>query len=449
MIDRGDRVIVAVSGGPDSMCLLHILNGLKADLGMDLVVAHYDHGLRPSCDESETRFVRDFARSLDIPFETEKSTGLRQSGGGSLEEWAREQRYGYLERLGERLGARKIALGHNLDDQAETFIIRLLRGSGPSGLAGIPPVRDKKIIRPLIEVKRKEIEHYLEGLQIPFVIDQSNYETRFLRNRVRLEIMPPLLKLQPKLIEHLGQSAEMLRADNQYLEDRANEWIREAADLKPSGDILIRAHGYLRLPPPIRQRVLRGILKRLKKNLRRIGATHIQSIDELACGEKPQGTLNLPNRVVVTKMYEQLAFSTANGPRKPDFHYLLDGPGTYHIREIDRTFVLEEAEGLPETDLSPSPLTAYLDAGKIRYPLTLRNFKPGDRFIPLGMKGHKKIKKFFIDLKMPSPERYRTPILFSQEIPAWICGFRIDDRFKVTSKTKRFLKASISPGETT
>lgn len=448
MIDPGDRVIVAVSGGPDSICLLHILNTLKAELDMDLVVAHYDHGLRPSCDESETRFVRDFAQSLDLPFETEKSANLLQSGGGSLEERARDHRYGYLERIRERLGAQKIALGHNLDDQAETVVMRLLRGSGPSGLAGIPPVRDKKIIRPLIDIKRKEIEHYLKVLEIPYVIDQSNFETRFLRNKIRLEIMPSLLRLQPKLVEHLAQTAEILRTDNQYLMDQADEWIRKEAAFKPSGDILIPADRFLRLPRSIRQRVLRGILQQLKKSLRRMGSTHIQSIEELACGEKPQGTLNLPNGITVRKIYNRLAFSTANGASKSDFHYRLEGPGTYHIKEIDRTLVLEEVEGLPESGFPPSPLTAYLDAGKIQYPLILRNLKPGDRFIPLGMKGHKKIKDFFIDLKVPIQARHRTPILFSREAPAWVCGFRIDDRFKVTSSTNRVLKASISPWET-
>ncbi|MBW2000726.1 MAG: tRNA lysidine(34) synthetase TilS [Deltaproteobacteria bacterium] len=444
MIDPGDRVIVAVSGGPDSICLLHILNRLKAELDIYLVVAHYDHGLRPHSDEVETKMVREFAESLSLSFETEKSTSLLQSSGGSLEERARDERYAYLEGLRERLGAQKIALGHNLDDQAETVIMRLLRGSGPSGLGGIPPVRDGKIIRPLIEIRRKEIEAYLESLQLPYVVDQSNYDTRFLRNRIRLEIMPALLQIQPKLLEHLARTAEILRADNQYLVDQAGEWIKEEASFKPNGDIVIPVDPFLALPRPIRQRVLRDILKLLKESLRRISSTHIQSIEELARGERPQGILNLPKSITVERSYDRLVFSTTYRSRRPDFHYLLDRPGRYHIKEIDRTLVLEELEGLPESGLASSPLAAYLDAGKIEYPLTVRNLKPGDRFIPLGMKGHKKVKDFFIDLKVPIEARYRTPILFSGGVPVWICGYRIDERFKITPTTRKILKARIS-----
>jgi len=445
MIDPGDRVIVAVSGGPDSICLLHILNRLRAELDINLVVAHYDHGLRPSSDKAETRMVRDFAESLNLPFETEKSTSLLQSSGGSLEERARDERYAYLERLRQRLGAQKIALGHNFDDQGETVIMRLLRGSGPSGLGAIPPVRDGKIIRPLIETKRKEIEAYLESLHLTYVVDQSNYDTRFLRNKIRLEVMPALLQLQPKLLEHLARTAEILRTDDEYLTDEAGEWITKEAAFTPSGDIVIPVDRFLRLRRPIRQRVLRGILKQLKKNLRRIGSSHIQSIEGLACGERPQGTLNLPKGLSVERTYDRLVFSATTRPRRPDFHYLLDGPGTYHIKEIDRTLVLEEVEGPPEFPFPPSPFTAYLDADKIEYPLVLRNLKPGDRFIPLGMKGHKKIKDFFIDLKVPAEARYRTPILLSGGVPAWLCGYRIDERFKITPSTRRVLKASISP----
>ena len=171
MLMRGDLVVVAVSGGPDSVCLLKILHELGDELEVRLVAAHFDHGLRPGEDEEETRFVRDLAASLDLPFETEKAPPLLEDGSASLEERAREARYRFLERVRKGVHARKIALGHTLNDQAETVLMRLLRGSGPSGLAGIPPKREGTIVRPLIQVRREEIEAFLKGRGLSYLID--------------------------------------------------------------------------------------------------------------------------------------------------------------------------------------------------------------------------------------------------------------------------------------
>ena len=180
MIPEGDSVIVAVSGGPDSVCLLHILHELKIELHIHLVVAHFDHGLRPAEDESETAFVRGLAESLDLPFETAKGHLLAKKTRGSREEVARNARYAFLERVRKKHKAQKIALGHNLNDQAETILMRLLRGSGPSGLTGIPPCRDGSIIRPLIEIERTEIGNYLKAKKLTSVTDSSNLKTDYL-----------------------------------------------------------------------------------------------------------------------------------------------------------------------------------------------------------------------------------------------------------------------------
>ncbi len=181
MIQPGDLVVVGVSGGPDSVCLLHILQRLKKELEMALLVAHFDHGLRPGEDDSETRFVASLAASMGLPFETEKARSLLRRTAGSLEEAARNARYRYLEKLRKKHDARKIALAHQLNDQAETILMRLLRGSGPSGLGGIPPSRDRVIIRPLIEISRKEIETYIKGQSLSYVTDSSNLQPLFLR----------------------------------------------------------------------------------------------------------------------------------------------------------------------------------------------------------------------------------------------------------------------------
>jgi tRNA(Ile)-lysidine synthase len=187
MLTPGDLCIVAVSGGADSVCLLDILYGLKEDLGIKLVVAHFNHGLREGEDEEETQFVQDLAFFMDLPFETEKASFLVDEAPGSVEEKARDARYAFMENVRKSLSGQKIALGHHLNDQAETILMRFLRGSGPSGLAGIPPFREKTIVRPLIEIKQDEIESYLKARDLTWIIDSSNLQTDYLRNKIRLD----------------------------------------------------------------------------------------------------------------------------------------------------------------------------------------------------------------------------------------------------------------------
>jgi tRNA(Ile)-lysidine synthase len=443
MIDSGDLLIVAVSGGPDSVCLLDILNEFMDELGIDLVVAHYDHGLRPAEDETETKFVRSLAKSMSLPFETEKTSFLGKNDV-SPEEAARTARYTFLEKVRKKHDAQKIALGHNLNDQAETILMRLLRGSGLSGLSGIPPCRNTTIIRPLIEVERQEIEDYLKARKLSSVTDSSNLEQKYLRNRIRLELMPMLKSYQPRLIAHLGHVAEVLRDENDYLERVTENWLDEEAETVTEADISIPIASFLDLPAPLRKRATRQLIKKIRKNLRRISRDHIESIYQLAQADRPQGLLDLPDGLTIKKTYDRLTFTAADPKRPGHFHYLLEGPGTFHLEKIGKTISLVEIEKPKDLNLAHSQWTAYVDADKLRYPILVRNFRPGDRFIPLGMKGHKKVKDFFVDLKIPTELRRLTPILLSEDTPVWISGFRIDDRFKVTPKTKRILKITLN-----
>ncbi len=443
MFNPGDLCIVAVSGGPDSVCLLNILYEVKEALGIKLVVAHLDHGLREGEDEAETRFVRGLAFSMDLPFESEKAIYLTNGTAGSVEEKARNARFAFLEGLRSRLSANRIALGHHLNDQAETVLMRLLRGSGPSGLAGIPPIRDKTIIRPLIETTREEIESYLKTRDLGYVVDRSNLQTDYLRNKIRLELLPSLLEYQPRLVEHLGQLADVLRNEDTYMEEQAEDWIMKEADRGATSEVVIALPSFLGLPQPMRNRVIRLILRRIKKDLRRINSGHIESVAELAQNENPHASLNLPNGLMVKRSYDRMVFKIGVGHGLGEFRYLLDGAGTYHIAEIERTICLVVREPTVDQNKERDGKTAYLDAEKLQFPLIIRNFRPGDRFVPLGMTGHKKIKDFFIDLKVPVETRTSIPLLVSDDRPVWICGYRIDDRYKVTSKTRKVLEASL------
>jgi tRNA(Ile)-lysidine synthase len=443
MLQPGDLVVVAVSGGPDSVCLLHVLHELKHALDLHLVVAHFDHGLRPAEDASETAFVRDFAQPLKLPFETAKGRLLAKRAPGSKEEAARNARYSFFERLREKSKAQKIALGHNLNDQAETIVMRLLRGSGPLGLTGIPACRDGSIIRPLIEIERREIEAYLKAKKLAFATDSSNLGTDYLRNRIRLEVMPLLEKHQPRLTRLLGQTAEILRDEHEYLERITGAWLEKEVSLGPENACGVSLPSFLGLPVALRRRAGRQLIVRVKKDLRRITWDHIEAIRKLAESEKPQAVLSLPGRIQVRRTYDRLSFREKPKKERESFSYPLDGPGPYRIKEIGRTLSIEEMKSRKGLSLRRSKWTAFVDGEKLRFPLCLRTARPGDRFMPLGMKGHKKLKDFFVDLKVPLEQRRSTPILFCEDTPVWVCGFRIDDRFKVTPETKTVLKITL------
>ena len=442
MISEGDFVLVAVSGGPDSVCLLHLLHQLKEELRIHLVVAHFDHGLRPAEDESETAFVHGLAQSLNLPFETAKGRLLDKKAPGSREEVARNARYAFLERVRKKHNAQKIALGHNLNDQAETILMRLLRGSGPSGLTGIPPSRDRWIIRPLIAIERAEIEKYLKARNLFSVTDSSNLKTDYFRNKIRLEMMPLFEQYQPQIVQLLGRTAEILRCEDEYLAHIAESWLNRNMKTAAHHSFRVPITPFSALPVALRRRVIRTAIEKVKTDLRRIGWDHVEAIRRLADAEKPQASQNLPGRLTVRRTYDHLIFAALENRKPRPFHYTLDGPGTYAIKEIGRRLSIEEIRNRKGLRLRGSKWTAYLDADKLCFPLILRTFKTGDRFIPFGMKGRKKLKDFFVDLKVPLEQRCSTPILCWDDTLVWVCGFRIDERFKVTSDTKRVFKVT-------
>ena len=443
MIEDGDRVVVAVSGGPDSVCLLDILLELKDQLRIELIVAHFDHGLRPGEDEAENEFVKSMAMALNLQFEAKKADPGMGQRGASLEEKARNARYQFLEEVKEAFSAQKIAMGHHLNDQAETVLLRLLRGSGPSGLAGIPPCRENKIIRPLIEITRGEIESYLEFKELTHMIDSSNLQSCYLRNKIRLELLPRLREYQPRIVELLGRTADIMRTDEAWLVARAEEWVDTFAEAKGEEEIEIPLSSFTILPEALKNRVIRYALKMTGGSLRRVSLRHVEAINQMAMGEKPQALVNLPNGIMAKKVYDRLVFTGITHTPSEGFCYHLDGPGQFDLTALGRTIWLVEMDKAALHDLRVSRWCAFLNADHLSYPLMIRNVRPGDTFIPFGMNGHKKLKDFFMDLKLPSEARAKTPILCCRDIPVWVCGFRIDDRFKILPDTKKILKVTL------
>ena len=441
MVEDGDTIAVATSGGPDSVCLLKILYRLRSQLNINLIVAHLEHGLRPQEDKQETEFVANLAGELNLPLAYEKADDLTH--GSSVEERAREVRYGFLEKASDDYNAEKVALGHNMNDQAETVLINLLRGSGPTGLSGMPPIREDRFIRPLINITRDEIQAYLREKNIPFMTDSSNLDKRYVRNKIRLELMPILTRYQPRIIEHLSELASILTQEDEFIREEAVRRLKPLVLDSSDHDMEVSLPDLKKLSASIQSRIIRQIIKQIKGDLRKISTAHVKAIIDLVNNNKPQAKINLPDSLIVKKRYGRLRFSFGIETEPPDFSYEIKNMGVFHIPEIDRAIKLEE---IPKKDFlrsSLSPSEAFLDLDMIQWPLMTRNFRAGDRLIPFGFRHFKKLKDIFIDNKIPSEKRKKIIILESDHNIVWVCGIRIDNRYRVKDTTKRILRCKI------
>ena len=444
MVEPGDVVVVAVSGGADSVCLLRVLSKLRDTLCMSLIVAHLNHGLRPLEDKKETEFVAGLAGIFNLPFASEKAHNLVRVPGTSFEEKARIIRYSFFEKILSEHDAQKVALGHSMNDQAETVLMNLLRGSGPKGLSGIPPIRDNRYIRPLIQVTRDEIHAYLKDQNMSFIVDSSNLDKKYLRNKIRLDLIPLLLGYQPRFIEHLGALASLCREKTHSIEEEARTFLKKAT-LHSSQDAIDLSVSVLKdLPMSTQFDVIREAIKQIRGTLRRINREHVRAVRDLINNPKPQVRTNLPEKLVVIKTYERLRFATDLEDEIKDFSCQLEHMGSIHIPEINQTLFLKEGTKRDFSESFLSPRVAFMDLEKIEWPLSVRNFRVGDKFMPLGLKGSKKVKDVFIDKKISSEERKRILILTSGNDIIWVCGIQIDDRYRVRDSTKRILRCEVA-----
>jgi tRNA(Ile)-lysidine synthase len=234
-----------------------------------------------------------------------------------------------------------------------------------------------------------------------------------------------------------------MRSDEVWLESMGKEWAEKAIKRGKNGEIMIPLASFVELPDALRNRVIRHALGIIGGGLRRVSMRHIEAVNRLARGTRPQAQINLPKGLVIRKVYDKLVFSKAKEREWEGLSYSLKGPGPHILEGLEAAITLKELSKGSMPEMGISPRTTFFDADRLSYPLVIRNFRSGDRFVPLGMNGHKKIKDFFIDLKIPAEKREQVPILTCKERIVWVCGFRIDDRFKVTPQTKRILRASI------
>lgn len=440
MLHPGERVVVGVSGGADSMALLHALWNLRQDLHLSLVVAHLDHGLRPEARE-EKAFVRKASAELGIPFVSKKVDvrAWQQEQRLALQEAAREARYTFLQETARNQKASKIALGQTADDQAETVVMRLLRGSGTRGLSGIPPVRGNMIIRPLIKVWRDEVESFLEKRKVTYLHDPSNRSFHFLRNRVRHELLPLLQQYNPRIRQTLVQMADLFRAEEDFWQKLLEEEFSSLVRARKKDSLTLDIPSLAAQSLPLRLRSFRYAVERVLGNLRRVGFPHILAIEGLLQSPEPNKKLQVPQGICVAKAYHALTFSKSREESVP-FEHSVSGPGYVEIPEIGREIRFEVLTAREGWKFEGPSSVALLDFAAIDFPLTIRSFHPGDRFQPLGMEGEKKVKDLFIDCKIPAAQRRQIPLLFKEDRLLWVVGIRIDHRARVKPETQRTLR---------
>lgn len=451
MVVEGDAVIVAVSGGIDSIALLYSLYFLKDSLKCSLMVAHANHGLRGEQSDKEAEFVREIASELKLPYVAEKLDvlGYMAQKGLSKQVAARELRYDFFERAAKQYSANKIALGHTADDQAETVLMRLLRGSGIKGVAGIKVVRacserseSNKIIRPLIEIGRNEITEFAVKKGLRYIEDPSNLQPYYLRNKIRLELIPLFKKeYNPNIIKVLSNAAEIIRDDDDFLENYCS-CIFSAVVLAESGDLIeIDVSKIKGLHIAVQRRIIRIALRRLKGNLLKISAVHVEDILNLVGNGASGKTLFLPDDIQVIYEYGKLTLRHPQGKgQEIKFDMPLKIPGETVLSVPSFKFKTEIISLKEFQGEKKNKYIAFFDMDKLKGELRVRNRIRGDVFHPSGMEGSKKLKEFFIDGKIPRRERDSVPLIVSGNIIIWVVGKRIGEYGKVDENTKRLLK---------
>ena len=453
MLSEGDNVIIGLSGGPDSVCLGIILHKLRVDFNLTLNAVYVDHGLRPDEVENEKAFCKNFCNNLGIGFFT-KAVDVKEYAKDrklNMQEAARELRYHAYEEVSKKACAAKIALGHTADDQSETFFMMLLRGSGMKGLSGIPPVRNldlgvKKnilIIRPLIEIERKEIEDFLyrnasritHNASPPFIVDSSNLKKDYFRNWIRLMIIPEFKKKSPALVKSISRMADILREEDAYLEIIATKTLMRLISRKSADAIELFILPLETMEKPILRRVLRRALSEAE-GLKGIDFIHIEDMIELIKRGKSGDRIYLPKGIRVIKNYSTMVI-TSRPPQKIST-YTINVPGEVVLNEIKA--VIKASAGKKSDDYGDGKITTVFDADKIGTVLTVRQRENGDFFYPSGFGKRKKLQDFFVDEKVPRDERDSVPIVVSGNDIVWVAGFRGDERFNAAADTKRFLR---------
>ena len=443
----GIQVLVAVSGGPDSVALLHILHRLARDLDLHLGVAHFDHGLRGEVSREEACFVAGLARDLGLPMHRGEGDvrGAARAEKISLQMAARRLRLDFLQRVRRSRAYDRVALGHTADDQVELFFLRLVRGAGTEGLKGMWPRTPQGLVRPLLAVGKAVLLAWLQQEKIPYREDQSNLSRRYLRNRMRLDLVPQLQQdYNPRLKSAVWRLMANLQEDERLLAESTEAAFNSAARRITPDWAALSIPRLLALPPGLQTRLLRRTLGSFLSH-QEITSAQAKNLLDLARGEKSGGAMTIGTCQVARAGRELHFFPPLPPPPEPCATLL---PQSGMVESPDGWRL--EARNLPEPrpEGNPvSPALAWLNGDRLAFPLTLRPLLAGDRFWPEGAGGTKKMQDFLVDAKVPRWLRPHLPVVAGGEGIIWVPGLRLADPVKVTPETSRITELAISPAD--
>ncbi len=448
MLKAQDKVLVCVSGGPDSISLLYALHSVKDELGISLYVAHLNHMLRSHAAKLDEAFVKRCAGNLGIPIFVDKKDVARLSkkDKSSIEDKARQVRYSFFSKIARSNGLNKIALAHTRDDQAETVLMRLIKGAGPRGLRGIPPKRKLEaavIIRPLIEVSKDEILEFLNKRRIPYRIDRSNLQNKYLRNRIRNLLLPGIQKeFNPNIKGILNNISSELSKAYDFLHDKSEQIFKKVSRSRGiSDELIIFLDKLSRYHDAIKSEVVRIAIENKKGDLNRITHKNWKDLESLMSSNKSGAQVHIPGGITVIKDYNTLVFAkkgvkNITNKRK----WKLEFPGKTQIDKLGICFETKILKKPPRSLKNKGKNVEYFSYDNLKAPLYIRTRLIADRFRPIGMSREVKLQNFLVNEKVSRHRRDTLPLMISNGKIVWVVGHRISDLAKVTPKAGKILR---------
>lgn len=444
---KGDRILVGVSGGVDSLCLLDILWRLSAEQEWELFAAHLNHQFRGEEAKEDALYVERFCRERNIPCEIGEANvpQLIMETQGSPQSVAREARFSFFRQVAEKWNINKLALAHHANDQAETVLMRILRGTGIEGLAGIHREREDisfTVVRPLLSIYKEELEAYCQQGGIIPRLDSSNLKKSYHRNFIRLEVIPWLEdRVNPSLQDSLNQLGDIAFFENEYLEEITKISLDQIIKFKEENKIIIKGKLFLGFHVALQRRMIKLIFNYLVKNHANIGFVHINQACEWIKEGRTSSQLELPHRVYAGKEYDDIIFTLKGIKRMQgdSYSYIIEIPGRTYIKEINAWISVHIGDLRTGASFSAHAATEVFNMDEIVGQLTLRSRCNGDRMSILGMDGTKKVKDILIDQKIPQRVRDQIPILSDDNGILWIPGVKRSNRAKKDIHTKKII----------
>ncbi len=440
MIEPGDKIVVAVSGGVDSVALLCVLNSLFPEMNLELIVAHVNHNLRPGSVKDKD-FVENLASRLHLDFYHLDANVRAYSAEHhlSLEESGRIIRYSFFRELLTDLKANRVATAHHVDDQIETVLLRLIRGSVTTGLRGIPAVRGA-IIRPFIKVERSQIVEYCRQKGLNYINDETNFEIVADRNFIRNRVLKEIETRFPQYRKSVLRTTELLSRDEEFLEKKAGH-LYDLAVKRRDQEIVVDVKHISGADDAIGARVLRSAFYDLTGPDLRLTQINLDQSLSLARSPKPSSSIDLPGFLNIRRDYDKLVISKKSEEQVESYSYTINGPGILELPSAWGTLTFTLLKHLPDEEkIRIDTGKAYFDLDSLEYPLIVRSFMPGDRLEAWGVKGSTKVKKIFIDKKISLSLRRRIPLIIKDDKILWIAGVRRSRLHGLTSLSKRILE---------